>query len=120
MFFKGHGQTAIHWLDPLTGNAVAGRVPGVAQNHDYGRLPVSLKDQVREPVWSLGTNSAGLFIDFQTDADSILVRYTLKGSFAMPHMPSTGVSGLDLPKIPGTGLQENMILAIHLHLFFRI
>ncbi|MGJ1420890.1 SGNH/GDSL hydrolase family protein [Sphingobacterium spiritivorum] len=95
-FFKGYGQTAIHWLDPLTGNAIAGRVPGLAQSHDYGRLPASLKEQVREPVWSLGTNSAGLFIDFQTDADSILVRYTLKGSFAMPHMPSTGVSGLDL------------------------
>lgn len=62
----------------------------------YGRLPDALKDQVRSPVWHLGTNSAGLHIDFSTDADSILVRYKVKGALNMPHMPTVGVSGVDL------------------------
>lgn len=62
----------------------------------YGRLPDALKDQVRTPVWHLGTNSAGLHIDFTTDAETVVVRYKVKGAVNMPHMPSTGVSGVDL------------------------
>ncbi|QBQ41135.1 hypothetical protein E2P86_08185 [Sphingobacterium psychroaquaticum] len=62
----------------------------------YGRLPDNLQAEVRPPVWYLGTNSAGLHVDFTTDADSIVVRYKVKGALNMPHMPSTGVSGVDL------------------------
>lgn len=62
----------------------------------FNRLPTSLEASVRQPVWALGKNSAGLYIDFSTDADSIQVNYQVAGPLAMPHMPNIGVSGVDL------------------------
>ena len=63
----------------------------------FHRLPSSMKDSVRKPVWDLSENTAGEFIHFKTSAIEIEVRYTLASKdFSMPHMPSTGVSGLDL------------------------
>ncbi|WP_424541135.1 SGNH/GDSL hydrolase N-terminal domain-containing protein [Sphingobacterium thalpophilum] len=32
-----------------------------------------MKEHVRGPVWSLGRNAAGLYIDFQTSASEIVV-----------------------------------------------
>jgi len=63
----------------------------------YDRLPAKAKDKVRPPVWGLSHDSAGLCLRFATDAAAIKVRWTLRdGSLAMPHMPATGVSGVDL------------------------
>jgi hypothetical protein len=62
----------------------------------YDRLPGYAEQQVRSAVWSLSRNAAGLYISFRTDAARIQVRYGVKGEKAMPHMPATGVSGLDL------------------------
>ncbi len=63
----------------------------------YHRLPAKAKGVVRNPVWSLSTNTAGLGVRFVTDADSIAARWTLtRKSLAMDHMPATGVSGVDL------------------------
>ena len=70
----------------------------------FHRLPSSMKDSVRKPVWNLSENTAGEFIHFKTSASAIEVRYTLTGkNFSMPHMPSTGVSGLDLFAIDKNG-----------------
>lgn len=84
-----------NWSSPLAHNAVQGRVDIYSEN-DFGRLPSFLEKEVREPVWRLGQQSAGLYIDFETDSDTVLVRYQLNGSLNMPHMPTTGVSGVDL------------------------
>lgn len=62
----------------------------------YARLPAKAKGVVRKPVWSLAQHSAGMLTRFVTDAKQIQTRYTLTGSLAMPHMPATGVSGIDL------------------------
>lgn len=63
----------------------------------YDRLPARAEGVVRPPVWNLSRHSAGMLVRFKTDADAIRVRYTLlSSSLAMPHMPATGVSGLDL------------------------
>lgn len=63
----------------------------------YHRLPLSLKDSVRPVVWNLSLNTAGEFIHFRSSARSFAVRYGVANkTFGMPHMPSTGVSGLDL------------------------
>ena len=65
--------------------------------HYYDRFPAKAKGVVRPPVWNLSTHSAGLCTRFQTDATTIKARWTLRSStLALPHMPSTGVSGLDL------------------------
>jgi lysophospholipase L1-like esterase len=67
------------------------------QNTDlYTRLPRKAEKTVRPAVWSLSQNSAGEYIDFRTSATNIVVRYSVKGSLSLPHMPSTGVSGVDL------------------------
>jgi hypothetical protein len=62
----------------------------------YDRLPAKAKDNVPPMVWSLSHQSAGLCVRFTTDAPSIKVRWTLLGrKLALPHMPATGVSGVD-------------------------
>lgn len=63
----------------------------------FGRLPAKASNTVRQPVWGLSRHSAGLCVRFVTDATEIEARWTLlSNSLAMPHMPATGVSGLDL------------------------
>jgi len=63
----------------------------------YDRLPAVAKDKVRAPVWDLGHDSAGMCLRFMTEATSIQIRWTLRNeNLAMPHMPATGVSGIDL------------------------
>ncbi len=63
----------------------------------YDRLPARAKGAVPDPVWSLSRHSAGICVRFCTDAEKIGARWKLLNSnLAMPHMPATGVSGLDL------------------------
>jgi lysophospholipase L1-like esterase len=63
----------------------------------FDRLPAKAESVVRRPVWSLSHHSAGMATRFKTNATTIHVRWSLtSSSLAMPHMPATGVSGLDL------------------------
>ncbi len=63
----------------------------------FDRLPAKAEGVVRDPVWSLSRNSAGLCVRFVTEATEIQARWTLTSSrLAMSHMAATGVSGLDL------------------------
>lgn len=62
----------------------------------YHRFPAKAKADVRSRIWKLSRNSAGESIVFTTDAKEITVRYTVSERQAMPHMPATGVSGVDL------------------------
>ncbi len=67
------------------------------------RFPPRAEASVRKAVWNLSRQSAGLSIRFVSDAPQITVRYKVMGSMAMPHMPSTGVSGVDLYGIESDG-----------------
>lgn len=63
----------------------------------FDRFPAKAEGLVRPPVWSLSRQSAGLCAHFVTDAPDLSARWTLtSGRLEMPHMPATGVSGLDL------------------------
>jgi hypothetical protein len=63
----------------------------------FDRLPAKAEGKVRSAVWSLSHDSAGVCIRFASDAPAIHCRWTLlKSNLAMPHMPATGVSGVDL------------------------
>lgn len=63
----------------------------------YDRLPEKAEGVVRAPVWSLSRHSAGIAVRFKTDATTIRAKWNVtSSSLAMPHMPATGVSGLDL------------------------
>lgn len=64
---------------------------------DYDRLPARAEQIVRTNVWNLSHDSAGLCVRFVTDATGISARWSLrKPQLAMPHMPASGVSGIDL------------------------
>jgi len=60
----------------------------------YDRLPARARGLVRDEVWSLSKHSAGLCVRFLTEAAEIWAEWDGGGGF--PHMPATGVSGVDL------------------------
>jgi hypothetical protein len=63
----------------------------------YDRLPARAATTVRPAVWSLSRHSAGMCVRFATDASTIHAKWSLiSESLALPHMPATGVSGVDL------------------------
>lgn len=63
----------------------------------FDRLPPKAEKAVRGPVWGLSRHSAGICARFVTDARSISAKWNLTSKqLAMPHMPATGVSGVDL------------------------
>ena len=73
----------------------------------FDRLPQKARGLVRDPVWELSKDSAGMMFRFETDSPNIHVRYSLrKEDLAMPHMPATGVSGLDLYAKDGYGIDR--------------
>lgn len=87
------------WFDPASSpfSVIEGR--GWQQNElaaPYDRLPQKMEQLVRPPVWGLSHNTAGEYINFKTNATTIVIRYKVAGNQAMPHMPATGVSGVDL------------------------
>lgn len=88
-------EDAIRWTDIRT-LGVEGQ--GWADTKGpFDRLPARAEGIVREPVWQLSRHSAGLCVRFVTDSPEIHARWTLTSDrLAMPHMPATGVSGLDL------------------------
>lgn len=63
----------------------------------YDRLPARAKGVVRDRVWQLSRNSAGMLVRFTTNSAELHVRYRLSSArLGMAHMPPTGVSGADL------------------------
>lgn len=75
----------------LEGQGWAGEV-----NNFYDRLPARAEKMVSEGIWELASQTAGLQLRFRTNADEIIIRYIVGGNIQMPHMPATGVSGVDL------------------------
>ena len=71
-------------------------IPDSLKDNKYDRLPASYKDLVREPVWNLSKNSAGLSIRFLSNSSVITAKWELLNNFSMDHMPDTGIKGVDL------------------------
>ena len=65
-------------------------------NNFYDRLPARAEKMVSEGIWKLASQTAGLQLRFRTNADEIIIKYVVGGNIQMPHMPATGVSGIDL------------------------
>lgn len=79
-------------VNPMQGQAFEGQ----ERESFYHRLPKKSEDVVRGDVWYLSKSAAGESVVFTTDSENITVRYTVTQGFDMPHMPATGVSGVDL------------------------
>lgn len=94
---KPTAAEGLHWYD-VTDWGVEGRILGDHPRQEwFDRLPASAEESVSKNVWNLSRDSAGMMARFMTDSDSIHVHYKLrKAALAMPHMPATGVSGVDL------------------------
>lgn len=85
------------WHDVTEWGAEGRILPDAEREQWFDRLPASAQGVVTDAVWNLSRDSAGMLIRFETDATEIHVHYRLKKSrLAMPHMPATGVSGIDL------------------------
>ncbi|MDD3108079.1 MAG: SGNH/GDSL hydrolase family protein [Alistipes sp.] len=86
------------WQDPQQASfpVVQGQGCQPQLRGSYNRLPERFQAEVRAGLWHLSHHSAGLYVDFQSDAPEIHLRYGIVGSPAMSHMAATGVSGMDL------------------------
>ena len=79
--------------------AILGRAfPPAQLPGPYTRLPSAAKGVVRDAVWDLSLDSAGLWVSFATDSPGVWVNLTCAGAFepTMPHFAVSGVSGADL------------------------
>lgn len=88
---------ALDWYD-VTKYALEGReFPDAERLRWFDRLPADAQKKVTPAVWGLSRDSAGMVFRFKTDATSIWAHYKLmKPALGQPHMPATGVSGIDL------------------------
>jgi len=63
----------------------------------FDRFPAEAEAKVTKAVWSLSRHSAGMMVLFKTDSTVISAKWKLLSPrLGMPHMPPSGVSGLDL------------------------
>lgn len=86
------------WMNPLEQgeNTIHGRWWNSELKDNYHRMTPRAEGKVRAAVWSLSRQSAGLSVCFHTNAPSVKVRYQVRNGLNMFHMPTTGVSGIDL------------------------
>ena len=93
------------WHDVTTWGVEGRAWEDQARLRYFDRLPAVAEVEARKildffktfSAWDLSHCSAGMMVRFQTDASAIHARYhLLKPDLSMFHMPSTGVSGLDL------------------------
>lgn len=90
-------ENGVAWHD-VSSWGVEGRIlPDQPRLRWYDRFPSSADGKVTPNVWNLSRDSAGMVARFTTDSPAIHVHYELRSDrLAMPHMPATGVSGVDL------------------------
>lgn len=63
----------------------------------YSRLPEKASEVLPSVLIELGTHAAGLHSVFVSDADTLFFKWKVSNeNLDMPHMPATGVSGLDV------------------------
>lgn len=87
-----HAQLTYHDAAqfPLLGKATQ------ATEAHYVRLPDSLINISRPPLWELSRNSAGMAIRFRSNSTQIALKWETLINFHMNHMTDVGVKGLDL------------------------
>jgi lysophospholipase L1-like esterase len=88
-------QETINWT-PATSLTILGRAFNDTPT-PFNRLPSKAQGIVRDEVWDLSLNSAGVTVAFSTDSPYIWVNYTTASPMEpMVHFSASGVSGADL------------------------
>lgn len=87
----------LDWYDVTTWGIEGRILPEQDRKLWFDRLPSSAEGKVTNAVWNLSRDSAGMMARFKTSSSAISVHYKVrKSQLGMPHMPATGVSGIDL------------------------
>ena len=90
-------EPEITWHDVTTWGVEGRGWETLERKRYFDRFPAKAEEVVRKPVWDLSRHSAGMAVRFRTNATTLHASYELLSpSLAMPHMPASGVSGLDL------------------------
>ncbi|RZL41496.1 MAG: hypothetical protein EOO93_29785, partial [Pedobacter sp.] len=94
----GQGTKGFNWIDLQSDKNIKlqGQLWGEEVNDRFDRLPSSHESKVRKEVWELSQNPAGIYLDFYTAADTIVLNYKYKGKESLKNMSAIGVSGMDL------------------------
>ena len=85
----------VKWIDgkylPIEGRAFDD------VEHYYDRLPAGVTTNVNGGVRSMKHHTSGMLFRFVTDSRNLHIKWTpYSGGLSMDHMPSTGVSGIDV------------------------
>jgi hypothetical protein len=105
----------VSWTDAMA-IGVGGRpFPGNTGNLAYARWPAGAQPDLNPGEWSYGMDSAGMFVQFFSDATAVHARYTVRStnlsSFA--NFSPLGMSGVDLyaqPKAKTTTTTKEIII----------
>lgn len=94
-FVAEDAEAGLRWYD-VRGLKLEGRGWDEVET-PYDRLPAKAKTVVRPDVWTLSLHSAGMLVRFVSNTTKVAARWKLRRKvLEMPHMPATGVSGVDL------------------------
>ena len=91
-----NGQSVhFKWMNPLKDGVpvVEGQV---VPEQQYGRLSTDLTRNLNENIRKEAKLSTGLLIRFQTNADDIVVKYTVDNKSEASDLPESAISGIDL------------------------
>lgn len=92
---EGVVTNGLKWIDgkllPIEGRAFDD------VEHWYDRLPAGVTTNVNEGVRAMKHHTSGMQFRFSTDSKSLAFKWIpYSGGLSMDHMPSTGVSGIDV------------------------
>jgi len=79
------GEGGIIWYDALDLGLTGQAWDETA--HPYDRLPAKAKGLVRDPVWMLGTNTAGMSVHFSTNSGKIWAKWVERSRWLFTALP---------------------------------
>ncbi|RYY26595.1 MAG: acetylhydrolase, partial [Sphingobacteriaceae bacterium] len=102
---SAQNKPAFRWYNPAKNevNVIEGQAWPMEVAEPFDRFPARAEKTINPEIWKLSKQSAGLVIRFKTNASAITIRYQVDGALSMPHMPATGVSGIDLYGVDNSG-----------------
>ncbi|MDP4206441.1 MAG: SGNH/GDSL hydrolase family protein [Bacteroidota bacterium] len=102
---SAQNSISLKWWNPADSkfSVIEGQAWPNEVKNTYDRFPARAEKTVNPNVWNISHSAAGLMLRFKSNASSITIRYKVNGEFAMSHMPSTGVSGIDLYAVDKDG-----------------